>query len=237
MDGSSLPWAEAILRAGLVDALDREGNAVDLSRTAFTPTHFEPFDERSCLENQPRLEQEEEGEGLKMPFTVTQRSGAGDGDASFVSFYPGGSVTRVSYGIDFVQKARVIGRQWYSWSPEDHGHSYVDAIAPARTFCCREDIPLMQKMGLIKGGSEECAMIAEGSEWVNPSKVRLEHEQARHKILDLVGDLALIAQGGSAALPLGHIVAYKAGHNLHLKFAKELVKRIDHLHKDKQQSD
>jgi UDP-3-O-acyl-N-acetylglucosamine deacetylase len=177
-----------------------------------------------------------------MPFTVTQRSGGGgdEDDVSFVSFYPGGSVTRVSYGIDFVQKARVIGRQWYSWSPdlekEDDDDGYVNQIAPARTFCCSQDIPLMRDMGLIRGGSEECAMIANGSEWVNPSKVRFHHEQARHKILDLVGDLALVAQGGNAALPLGHIVAYKAGHNLHLKFAKELVKRIDRLHKDKEQT-
>ena len=119
----------------------------------------------------------------------------------------------------------MIGKQWFSWCPEEE--DYTQLVAPARTFCCSEDIPHMREMGLIKGGSEECAMIANGNEWVNSHQVRFKSdEQARHKILDLVGDLALIAQDGNAALPLGHIVAYKAGHNLHLKFAKQLVKRL-----------
>ena len=52
-------------------------------------------------------------------------------------------------------------------------------------------------------------------------------EPARHKMLDLIGDLSLMASGGNQALPLGHIVAYKAGHSLHLKFAKALRAACD----------
>lgn len=145
-----------------------------------------------------------------------------DSDDAFISFIPGDE-KRITYGIDFSHKSSIIGQQWYSWS--DGASTYEESIAPARTFCCFDDIEKMQTMGLIKGGSEYCAMIAKGEGWLNGSSIRYPmDEQARHKILDILGDLALIASEGNDALPYGHIIAYKAGHDMHLKFAKALVR-------------
>merc|ERR1711904_241149 len=58
------------------------------------------------------------------------------------------------------------------------------------------------------------------------SSLRETGGSTRNKILDLVGDLALVAERGNAALPVGHIVAYKAGHDLHLKFAQQLLAAV-----------
>ena len=170
---------------------------------------------------------DERGQQVKREFRTPERHFTVADGESFVSFYPGGTQVKVSYGIDFTAKAQVIGKQWISWSPEEEGAgSYEECIAPARTFCCLEDIAHMRSLGLIKGGDERCALIAEGDRWVNQEQVRFHSdEQARHKILDLVGDLALVAERGNAALPVGHIVAYKAGHNLHLKFAQQLLEQ------------
>jgi hypothetical protein len=56
---------------------------------------------------------------------------------------------------------------------------------------------------------------------------RVETMSLMLQMNDLIGDLSLLAKGGNQALPLGHIVAYKAGHSLHLKFAKALRAACD----------
>ena len=80
-------------------------------------------------------------------------------------------------------------------------------------------------MGLIQGGSTENAMVADGARWANPALLRFPgDEQARHKLLDLVGDFALLGRGGHSGLPCAHVVAYKAGHALHLELAREILR-------------
>ena len=54
----------------------------------------------------------------------------------------------------------------------------------------------------------------------------LPNEPARHKLLDLLGDLSLLAEPGHVGVPVGHVVAYKAGHELHARFAKEVREAI-----------
>ena len=146
-----------------------------------------------------------------------------EGDA-FIMFNPD-AVTKLTYGIDFTYKSRAIGKQWESWTPTEDGN-YVDVISRARTFGTMPDIMAYFRAGYIRGGTEHCALIANGDQFWNPPMI-LPHENARHKLLDLIGDLSLLAEPGMAGVPVGHIVAYKAGHQLHAKFARKLKEAIE----------
>ncbi|KAL0042919.1 hypothetical protein WJX79_003736 [Trebouxia sp. C0005] len=143
------------------------------------------------------------------------------GDA-FITFFPEGT-QRLTYGIDHLQEAPIIGKQWFSWAPAEDKH-YRWHIAPARTYAASlQAIMSMRQNGLVKGGTEACAIIGYGNRWYEPGQVRfMDDEPVRHKMLDLIGDLSLIAEKGHAGLPMGHIIAYKADHEMHIEFAKQL---------------
>ena len=120
--------------------------------------------------------------------------------------------TRFTYGIDFPYQA--IGNQWHSWNPSQE--DFTTEIAPARTFGFAEQIEQLQQAGLIKGGSLENALVCSHSGWLNPP-LRFTNEPARHKLLDLVGDISLLGQ-----FPTAHYIAYKASHKLHIQLATKL---------------
>ena len=132
---------------------------------------------------------------------------------SFVAALPA-SQTRFTYGIDFPYQA--IGNQWHSWSLDRI--SFATEIAPARTFGFAEQIEQLRELGLVKGGNLDNALVCSDRGWVNPP-LRFTNEPARHKLLDLVGDLSLLGQ-----LPTAHLIAYKASHKLHTQLAIELSK-------------
>ncbi|MEL6929408.1 MAG: UDP-3-O-acyl-N-acetylglucosamine deacetylase [Cyanobacteria bacterium J06600_6] len=145
------------------------------------------------------------------PITPSEPVWIRDGDA-FVAALPA-SQTRFTYGIDFPYEA--IGNQWHSWSPEET--DFAIEIAPARTFGFAEQIEQLRQAGLIKGGNLENALVCSDRGWVNPP-LRFTNEPARHKLLDLVGDLSLLGQ-----FPVAHILAYKASHRLHTQLAIKLA--------------
>lgn len=138
---------------------------------------------------------------------------------AFVTAFPSNEL-RFTYGIDFDLSA--IGNQWHSWSPDGAIgsaaalESFVSEIAPARTFGLAHQIDYLRSQGLIKGGSLDNALVCSAEGWLNPP-LRFENEPARHKLLDLVGDLSLLD-----GLPTAHYVAYKASHTLHVALAKKL---------------
>lgn len=133
------------------------------------------------------------------------------GDA-FVAALPAPEL-RFSYGIDFDVPA--IGNQWHSWAPSQC--SFLQDIAPARTFGLAHQIEHLQAAGLIKGGSLENALVCSQTGWLNPP-LRFSNEPVRHKLLDLVGDLSLVGY-----LPKAHYLAYKASHHLHTQLAQQLA--------------
>ncbi len=101
---------------------------------------------------------------------------------------------------------------------------YETEIAPARTFVFYEDVkPLMDK-GLIRGGSLENAIVARGESVLSKEPLRFPDEFVRHKILDIIGDLAL-----SGRRLRGHIVAVKPGHGPNADLSRALVKRYAEL--------
>ena len=140
------------------------------------------------------------------------------GDA-FVAALPA-PYTRFTYGIDFDLPA--IGNQWHSWLLRDleqnsTSSSFAAEIAPARTFGLMHQIDQLRNAGLIKGGSLDNALVCGPEGWLNPP-LRFANEPARHKILDLVGDLSLLG-----TIPTAHFLAYKASHNLHIQLAQRIL--------------
>jgi UDP-3-O-[3-hydroxymyristoyl] N-acetylglucosamine deacetylase len=95
--------------------------------------------------------------------------------------------------------------------------SFTEAIAPARTFGFLREVELLRKSGLALGGSLENAVVI-GETGVLNNKLRFEDEFVRHKILDAVGDLALVGRP-----LLGRVEAVKAGHALHAAVAQKLL--------------
>lgn len=98
--------------------------------------------------------------------------------------------------------------------------TYAKEIAAARTFVYFEDVkPLLDK-GLIKGGNIENAVVIHGEKVLSKEPVRFPEEFARHKILDIVGDLALFGR------PIkGHVIAVRPGHGPNAELCRALVKR------------
>jgi UDP-3-O-[3-hydroxymyristoyl] N-acetylglucosamine deacetylase len=97
---------------------------------------------------------------------------------------------------------------------------FVNEIAPARTFGFLKEIEMLRQRGLALGGSLENAIVVGETGVLNP--LRFEDEFVRHKILDVIGDLALVGHP-----LLGHLVVHRGGHALHTAFAAELLRQRD----------
>ncbi len=134
-----------------------------------------------------------------------------EGD-KFIGVYPGDGYS-VSYQIDFPAP---IGRQGYVVDLATG--AYEREIAPARTFGFREDEQKLRDMGLIRGASEESVIVLT-RRGVQNGSLRFHDEFARHKVLDLIGDLALAGHH-----ILGHIVAERAGHAMHTALVSRLLR-------------
>jgi len=96
--------------------------------------------------------------------------------------------------------------------------SYVAQIAPARTFTIYEDIEELLKLGKIQGGSLDSAIVIKGDKILSKEPLRFKEEFARHKVLDVIGDLMLLGKPIKA-----HIVAVRPGHALNAELCKAIV--------------
>ncbi len=97
------------------------------------------------------------------------------------------------------------------------GENFAESIAPARTFGFLREVEMLRRSGLARGGSLENAVVI-GETGVLNNKLRFEDEFARHKVLDAIGDLALLGHP-----VVGHVIASKAGHALHVALARKLA--------------
>ncbi len=98
--------------------------------------------------------------------------------------------------------------------------TFNDDIAPARTFGFLKEVEWMRQQGLALGGSLDNAIVIGDTGPLNA--LRFDDEFVRHKILDAVGDLALLGRP-----VLGHVVAHRAGHALHTQLARQLLSEAD----------
>lgn len=200
IDGSALGWAIEAQAVGVKRAPGREGS-----------------NESSRQRKNPVIEE---------PVTVS-----GD-DGAFVTFVPGPTLN-LTTGVDHRGEAQIIGQQWYTWGQPLIGDEETESHPrwlwlPARNYA---PSPLaLQKQredGFVKGGTADCTVIAFGPRWYDTTKVRFfDDEPSRHRMVDLVGDLALLATDGGSGLPTGHVMAFKADHKLQLRFVRAMADKI-----------
>ena len=131
----------------------------------------------------------------------------------FIAVYPSDTYS-VSYTINFPHP--LIGKETFRAELQDG--NYLRQIAPARTFGFREDEQAMRNMGLIRGASRENCIVLTKNGIENPP-LRYADEFVRHKVLDLIGDLALIGRQ-----ILGNVVADRAGHAMHNALVSRLLR-------------
>jgi len=99
--------------------------------------------------------------------------------------------------------------------------SFVEEIAPARTFTFLKEVEILRQQGLALGGSLENAVVV-GDTGILNNALRFDDEFVRHKILDVVGDMALVGYP-----VIGHLVAHRGGHALHTAFAAQVLAETD----------
>jgi len=134
-----------------------------------------------------------------------------DGD-KFIGVYPGNGY-KIDYAIDFPAP---IGQQ--KACIDLAAETYGTLIAPARTFGYKSDEKKLRDMGLIRGAGPESAIILTPKGPEN-GPLRFADEYVRHKVLDLIGDLALAGRRIE-----GHVVAERAGHAMHTALVSRLLK-------------
>jgi UDP-3-O-[3-hydroxymyristoyl] N-acetylglucosamine deacetylase len=135
-----------------------------------------------------------------------------EGD-KFIAVYPADSYS-VSYTINFPHQ--LIGKE--TFSVELANGNYLREIASARTFGSRQDEKTLRNMGLIRGASRENCVVLTKDDVENPP-LRFADEFVRHKVLDLIGDLALLGKQ-----ILGNVVADRAGHAMHTALVSRLLR-------------
>lgn len=125
---------------------------------------------------------------------------------------------KITYNMDYPNTWLAKRRLTIDIRPE----TYKDLVGFARTFCFEHEIEWLQSQGLAQGGSPDNALILT-KDGVKNGPLRHEDELVIHKILDMVGDLALFGS------PIhGHFVATKTGHGMNVKlvnFLKKLEQR------------
>jgi UDP-3-O-[3-hydroxymyristoyl] N-acetylglucosamine deacetylase len=203
-DGASIGTVEHLLSAlrglGFDDALVRlDGPEVPVLDGSSTP-----FVERLAAAGQQRLDATRKYLKLLEPVSLVQ------GDKSIV-LRPADEL-RVTYTIAFDHP--LLRRQ--SVSLRVTPQVYADEIAPARTFGFTRDVEQLRRAGLARGGSLDNAVVFSEDGLLTP--LRFEDECVRHKVLDAIGDLALLGHP-----LLGHLEVVKGGHALHAALARKLL--------------
>jgi UDP-3-O-[3-hydroxymyristoyl] N-acetylglucosamine deacetylase/3-hydroxyacyl-[acyl-carrier-protein] dehydratase len=167
-----------------------------------------------CIKKAGTVEQEQ----LSSVFEVREPIHIEVGDGSLITIVPDKKfrVSCTQVGPD--------GRMTQYFSTEVTPETYEKEIAPARTFVFYEDVePLLEK-GLIKGGSIENAIVVRDDSILSKEPLRFDNEFARHKALDLIGDLML-----SGKRIMGHVICVKPGHGPNTEMARRLKKEFSQM--------
>lgn len=143
---------------------------------------------------------------IRQPVTVT------DGEKR-VNIIPS-RFFRMTYDIAFEHPCIALQQRSVKVTAE----SFRRELAPARTFGFLRDVEQLKAAGLARGGSLENAIVIDEQRILNPEGLRFPDEFVRHKILDAIGDLSLIGYP-----ILGHVRAYKAGHDINHRLAQKIL--------------
>ena len=147
---------------------------------------------------------------LTLPYPIRVGSGG-----RWIHIFPS-TTFRISYTLDVDHPA--IGTQVLSWTAATE-RAFVDDVAPARTYGFLKDLGLMRKNGLARGGSLDNAVVLANRGPLNG--LRYRDEFVRHKILDLIGDLALLGRP-----ILAHVVARNGGHTLNVELGLAIQRSL-----------
>ena len=209
-DGATVSTVEhlmAALYALQVDDLRIELNGAEVP---ILDGSSRPFVDLILEAGRVELPAEREYLNLVRPVVVSK-------DEKRIAAYPC-SEYRVTYAIDFDHP--VLGYQELSASLWGDG-AFAEKLAPARTFTFESEVEKLRKNGLALGGSLDNAVVL-GEDGILNAELRFPDEFVRHKMLDLTGDLSLLGR------PLrAHVVAYRAGHDLHARLARKIWESRD----------
>lgn len=123
----------------------------------------------------------------------------------------------ITYKIDYDHPA--VGIRSASFLINEK--TFVEKIAPARTFCFLKDVDILRQQGKIKGGSLDNAIVIGEHDFLN-EELRFDDEIVRHKILDVMGDLALLGK------PIkGHVIAVRSGHAFNIRFVRKILSTLN----------
>ncbi len=184
----------------VVELTDRETPAGDGSALAFV----------EAIRAAGLVEQDAPRRVLVLETPVSVR----EGDAMVSALPSTGSGLDVLYDLDY-GKGSVLGRQMHVFALESG--TYAETIAPARTYALRADAEAMRKAGLFAHLTAK-EMLVIGEHGPIDNTLRFDDEPARHKLLDLIGDLALVGRPVCAK-----VVARKSGHSLNHRLARAIV--------------
>ena len=148
----------------------------------------------------------------RRPRRVTEMIRVGD-DARWIQISPAAEL-RISYTLDLDHPA--VGVQVVSIAPTEQ--RFVEEVASARTYGFLKDLELLRQQGLARGGSLANAVLV-GERGVLNGALRFHDEFVRHKILDVIGDLALLGHP-----VVGHVVARNGGHALNHRLVREIAR-------------
>jgi len=144
-----------------------------------------------------------------------------------------GAITQLMSSVDFGGQLQQTASFVADWRLGTFSvlKDFAEQIAAARTFGFRAELEDLARRGLAKGGTLKNAILIDGDQVVNPEGFRMKDELARHKILDAIGDFALLG-----APIFGSIQLVRAGHSMHLYAVKEAVDKgvlqRGHMHLD-----
>jgi UDP-3-O-[3-hydroxymyristoyl] N-acetylglucosamine deacetylase len=146
-------------------------------------------------------------------YLAVKRPVSVEGNGKRITIYP---CDRFVLSCDVFFPHPKVGRQTMEvdLTPE----RYAAEIAPARTFGFEQELDAMRNMGLIRGATLDSAVCFDETGVMNPDGLRFPDEPCRHKILDLIGDLALVGRP-----ILGHVVAERAGHAMHVALVAKIM--------------
>lgn len=136
-------------------------------------------------------------------------------EEKIVSAFPSDTL-KVTYVINYNNTP--IGTQHISF--EITPDVFFSQIAPARTFCLTSELDYLKKYGLAKGGSLENAIVFDENGPINEGGLRFFNECVTHKVVDILGDLALLGN-----VPIAHYVSICGGHAMHARLI-DRIKRI-----------
>jgi UDP-3-O-[3-hydroxymyristoyl] N-acetylglucosamine deacetylase len=136
-------------------------------------------------------------------------------DDKFVAVYPS---SRFVFTCRIDYDHPLIKRQSYTFEMSET--AFEKEISGARTFGFLHDVETMKRFGLARGGSLENVVVVDQDKILNEDGLRFKDEFVRHKLLDCIGDFALLG------MPmLGHVVAEKSGHAFNHAFLQEFFSR------------